>query len=461
MDYDLKLINGNILTDYGFINSVGIKNGSFKLKTKENWSSKKTVDLEGKYVIPGFIDSHTHMLTLGLQQSRLNFENINDINTVIDMVYKRSLNNDEKIIIGYNWDESLWKNHEYITKKDIDIVEKPVILYRIDLHMATLNSSALKLLNIDSKNGIINEELMRKIEYITEPNEEQIINALKKSIDIARSFGVTAFRDIVDLRTYNAYKNIESDVEVYKAIYNNFYFDGFGNNINDWGIKLFMDGSIGAGTAAHVNNKNLKMDENSLINIAYNYWNKNLPLAVHAIGEIAIDTTLKAFSKSPLKIRNSIEHFELMNNDTVNNVNDNTVISSQPNYLQWNNDNGLYENNLGKEWLSKNNSFRYILDSGKHLAFGSDCMPFNPFYGINFAINSKYDNQRINIFEAIKAYTYGSAYLLKKENYMGKIEDNYKADFIILDDNFFKNLNDISMYKPVETFINGISVFKR
>jgi len=85
--------------------------------------------------------------------------------------------------------------------------------------------------------------------------------------------------------------------------------------------------------------------------------------------------------------------------------------------LQWNIDNGLYENSLGKEWPSKNNSFRYILDSGKHLAFGSDCMPFNPFYGINFAINSKYTNQRINIFEAIKAYTYGSAYLLGKENY--------------------------------------------
>lgn len=460
MDYDLKLINGNILTDDGFIDSTGIKNGLFK-SLNGNGESKKTIDLEGKYVIPGFIDSHTHMLTLGLQQNRLNFENINDINTVIDMVYKRSLNSNEKIIIGYNWDESLWKNKEYITKNDIDITYKPVILYRRDLHMATLNSHALKLLNIDSKNGIINEELMRKIEYITEPDENEIIKSLNKSIDISKSFGVTAFRDIVDLRTYNAYKKINTDVAIYKTIYDNFYFNGFGSNSYDWGIKIFMDGSIGAGTAAHINNKNLKMGENSLLNIANNYWNKNLPLAVHAIGEIAIDTTLKVFSKSPKNIRNSIEHFELMNNNTINNVNDNTIISSQPNYLQWNIDNGLYENKLGKEWLSKNNSFRYILDSGKHLAFGSDCMPFNPFYGINFAINSKYTNQRINIFEAIKAYTHGSAYLLGKENYIGKIENNYKADFIILDNDFFKNLNDISLYKPVETFINGISVFKR
>ncbi len=460
MDYDLKLINGNILTDDGFIDSTGIKNGLFK-SLNGNSESKKTIDLEGKYVVPGFIDSHTHMLTLGLQQNRLNFENINDINTVIDMVYKRSLNSNEKIIIGYNWDESLWKNKEYITKNDIDITDKPVILYRRDLHMATLNTSALKLLNIDSKNGIINEELMRKIEYITEPDENEIINALNKSINISKSFGVTSFRDIVDLKTYYAYKKINTDITIYKAIYDNFYFNGFGNNPYDWGIKMFMDGSIGAGTAAHINNKNLKMDENSLLNIANNYWNKNLPLAIHAIGEIAIDTTLKVLSKSPKNIRDSIEHFELMNNDTINNVNDNTIISSQPNYLQWNIDNGLYENSLGKEWLSKNNSFRYILDSGKHLAFGSDCMPFNPFYGINFAINSKYTNQRINIFEAIKAYTYGSAYLLGKENYMGKIENNYKADFIILDNDFFKNLNDISMYKPVETFINGISVFKR
>ncbi len=458
MDYDLKLVNGNILTDDGFIDSAGIKNGLFS-SMKPHGPSKKTMDLNGKYVIPGFIDAHTHMLTLGLQQNKLNFENVNDISTIINMVYQRSLS-DEKIITGYNWDESLWHG-EYITKKDLDIVKKPVILYRRDLHTAALNSKALETLNIDSNNGIINEELMRKIEYITEPDENEIISALKKSIGISKSYGVTTFRDMVDLKTYNAYKNISSCVTIYKSIYSNFYFNGFGSNMGDLGIKIFMDGSIGSGTAAHINSKNLKMDTNSLIGMANSYWNKNLPLAVHAIGEVAIDTVLKAFSKSPGKIRNSVEHFELMNDDTINNVNDSTVISSQPNYLQWNNDNGMYENALGKEWLSKNNSFRHILDAGKHLAFGSDCMPFNPFYGINFAINSKYSNQRINIFEAIKAYTHGSAYLLGKEKYMGKIENNYRADFIILDDNFFKNLNDISMYKPVETFINGISVFKR
>ncbi len=102
MDYDLKLINGNILTNEGFIDSIGIKNGKIKsLNPRENESYKDVYDLNGKYVIPGFFDAHTHMLISGLQQIRLNFENINDINTVIYMVYKRSLLSNEKIIIGY------------------------------------------------------------------------------------------------------------------------------------------------------------------------------------------------------------------------------------------------------------------------------------------------------------------------------------------------------------------------
>ncbi len=461
MQYDLKIINGNILTEDGFIDSIGIKDGKItSLHPKQNESYKDLYDLDGKYVIPGFFDAHTHMLISGLQEIRLNLENVTDINKVIEIVYKRSLYTKEKIIIGYGWDESLWKNHEYIKKNDLDVTNLPVILFRKDLHMASLNTAALKLLNIDSKDGIINEELLRKIDYLTLPSEEEIINALNISIKKALSLGITSLRDIVDLKTYNAYKKIKTSLNIYKALYDNFYFEGFGKNNRDAGIKIFMDGSIGAKTAAHEDYKNLKMTSNQLYNLSKKYWDINIPVVVHAIGEIAIKETLFALLKSPQYIRNSIEHFELIEDPLIDMINDNTIISAQPNYLQWASPSGLYEHELGKEWLYKNNSFRSILDAKKHLAFGSDSMPMNPFYGINFAINSKYPNQKINIYEAINAYTNGSAYVLNKENSVGKIDINYDADFIVLNENIFK-LNNISNIKPLRTYIKGRLVYEK
>ncbi len=69
-----------------------------------------------------------------------------------------------------------------ILKKDLDITNRPVMLFRRGLHMASLNTAALKLLNIDSNDGIINEELLRKIDYITLPDENELMTALNISI---------------------------------------------------------------------------------------------------------------------------------------------------------------------------------------------------------------------------------------------------------------------------------------
>ncbi|MCL4330636.1 MAG: hypothetical protein M1533_06550 [Candidatus Thermoplasmatota archaeon] len=57
-------------------------------------------------------------------------------------------------------------------------------------------------------------------------------------------------------------------------------------------------------------------------------------------------------------------------------LDDNLVVSSQPNFLPQSYTGGFYENRLGREWPRSNNQFRPILDTGKPLAFGSDCMPF-------------------------------------------------------------------------------------
>ncbi|MEM0157663.1 MAG: amidohydrolase family protein, partial [Thermoplasmataceae archaeon] len=245
---------------------------------------------------------------------------------------------------------------------------------------------------------------------------------------------------------------------IFRTVYDREIFDGIGiTNQQDWGIKTFLDGSIGARTAAHGDwpAENLIRNWQEFENLCISIWSHNLPVAAHAIGENAVETAAKVFSNHSGRFRNSIEHFELMPDGILERLNESIVISSQPNFLEWAGKNGMYEDRLGKEWLTRNNPFRDILDGGLHLAFGSDTMPLGPMYGIHFAVNSEFSQQRIDLQEAIKCYTEGGAYLLGAENYMGKLEEGYLADMVFFDRDLNKETKNLKNIKPVNVLING------
>ncbi|MEM0136124.1 MAG: amidohydrolase family protein [Thermoplasmatales archaeon] len=109
--------------------------------------------------------------------------------------------------------------------------------------------------------------------------------------------------------------------------------------------------------------------------------------------------------------------------------------------------------------LNRNNTFRELIDANIPLVFGSDSMPLGPLYGIHYAVNSQFTNQRITIEEAIKCYTEGGAYLLGMENIMGKIEEGYLADFAVFENDLSKETGSIKNIKPVATVVDGRFVF--
>ncbi|MEM0136125.1 MAG: amidohydrolase family protein [Thermoplasmatales archaeon] len=333
--------------------SLGIKRGRIALVEeviKEHAKSKK--DMQGKLVTPGFVDSHTHLLLLGLEKTRVSLFSCKSLDEAVDRIRRESEGN-RKIIIAYKWDESLWGSHEYLERKDIDFTEKPVIAYRRDGHMATLNSAALRLVGKEtSRDGILKEEELRLLDPLVDPDPVERKNALIEAQKDALSNGVTAVRDMVDRATYDAYSRLENRIRIFRTVYDREMFQGIGvNNGNDWGIKTFLDGSIGARTAAHEGwaRKNLLMDDDQFDSLCRDIWSRNLPVAVHAIGEYAVGTAVRVLSRHSGRFRNSIEHFELMPDGVIESMNHSIVVSSQPNFLEWAGYGGMYEDRLGRE----------------------------------------------------------------------------------------------------------------
>jgi predicted amidohydrolase YtcJ len=224
---------------------------------------------------------------------------------------------------------------------------------------------------------------------------------------------------------------------------------GFGNEkLKIGSIKLFIDGSIGARTAAlsrpyndSPSTKGLLMaSKTELENKIKTIHNLGFQVAVHAIGDygiqIALDSLTSSLTENPRENhRHRIEHCELPNIDQIRSISSlSLILSMQPNFVgNWSGPEGLYHLRLGLERLKTNNPLRLILDNKIHLAFGSDCMPFNPFYGIWSAINHPIKENRITLIEAIKAYTSEAAYSSFEDKIKGSIEPGKLADVVVVD----------------------------
>jgi|GEM_PF-677374 predicted amidohydrolase YtcJ len=460
MDFDTLLYNGRVFDSD--TDTVGIKKG--RITFVGNYSnvavltSKRLIDLEGKTIVPGFIDSHTHMLTLGLSKVRVDLDGLSR-DDALSKIVDYSKTTEEKVVVGYGWDESIWKEKSYLNKDDLDIIDKPVVLFRKDMHMASVNSKALSIVGCEnSKDGIFKEEQLVLLAKLVEPSEDEMVRALNSSQALALKKGVVAVRDMQNIEAFMTLRKMNTSIKFYKVIFDRDYDTRVRFLDNEWGIKSFLDGSVGAGTVANLGfpNDNLKMDTNQFSSLARRFLSQGLPVAVHALGERATSVAISVFKEYNGKTRNSIEHCELVDEDLLVDIGDNIVISAQPNFLQWSHPRGLYEEKLGAHWLANNNLFRVFINMGKRLAFGSDCMPFGPNFGISEAIASEHPKQKISREEAIRAYTEGGAYLLGKEEVMGKIEIGYYADLaVFMEDYLTSGPEELKTAESLMTIVNG------
>ena len=228
---DLVLYNAVIYSvdsSFTIYQALAVKDGKIiELNTNDNilekYDAKEIDDLEGKFIFPGFIDSHCHFLNYGLGLQRANLVGTKSFEEVLEKVKDFSKKNLPSPlgevtglrpwIIGRGWDQNDWATKEYPNKAKLDLLfpNTPVILKRIDGHAALVNSAALKLAGItnDSKisggdfikdknglTGILIDNAVDLVEkIIPPPTKEQMKAALLMAQNNCFAAGLTTVDD--------------------------------------------------------------------------------------------------------------------------------------------------------------------------------------------------------------------------------------------------------------------------
>lgn len=428
-------------------------------------SDTQVISCKGQWVLPGFFDGHVHFLKVGLDRTFfVDLSGVRSLSEALEVLRARAEARPGEWVVARGWDESRWPEKRYLERADLDraVPKQPCLAVRVDGHMAAANTLALARGGgpegqfVNWERGHLWEEAVDKILALVRPKRETLVEAAAEASRFASSLGVTAVADMggtpQDLAAYQVAERrglLRTRVFAYLSVDLLPHLTALGIQ-RGWGspclrlvgVKAFVDGSIGAKTAAllepyrgELGRGRVLLGRGELARIWRKVMEAGLQLAVHAIGDRAIEEVLAAARLSGVGFhdRHRIEHVELPTPAQLRRLHDlGLVASMQPNFLQWSGPGGMYEERLGPGRVARIDPHRWVLEEGIPLAFGSDGMPMGPLYGIGLALNPPHPVQRVTVEEALTAYTQGAAYATFAEDEVGTIAPGKWADLVVL-----------------------------
>jgi predicted amidohydrolase YtcJ len=405
------------------------------------------INAQKRRIIPGMTDSHTHIVSGGLQLNRLSLRNAENKQAFIDAIAAAARNTRPgEWILGGRYSVESWDQPASPTRHWIDSVTRdiPVFLSRMDGHQALANSAALKRAGITADGppdptggeierdpvtkeptGILKESAMHLVSrLIPSPNEDQRFAALLQAMSYANSLGVTTVHDMSDPDDLAVFARADRESRLTLRITSYPQFGDWENALpritesnqsaspmfRVAGMKQYMDGSLGSRTAymreaftdatsdmpyprgqltAWASSSDFQKQVTRLMY-------EDFQPAVHAIGDQANHLVLNAYELAKkLSSKNSlplprIEHVQhLLVDDIPRFAKIGVVASMQPYHKS---DDGRYaERAIGRERLSGSYAFRQLVDSGALVIFGSDwpVVTIDPFPGIDAAVSAR------------------------------------------------------------------------
>lgn len=490
--------------------------GSNRETMKYRADSTTMLDMQGRFITPGFIDSHIHMLQGGLDLTSVQLRGAATPEEFIRRMADFAAGlKPGTWIVGGNWDEKDWGRMPEKGWIDSVTPENPVFVSRLDGHMGLANSLAMKLAGVDrtvkdvsggaigrnaagEPTGIFRDNAMDLIyNKIPPASEEETDDALVAAMNYFAGNGVTSVHG-VDAGAYlNAIERVRSKNGLITRIYAMVplsYWKQLAEKIgsagkgDDWvkmgGVKGFVDGSLGSHTAAFLEPYTDQATDSGLfVNTTEDLyrWISNsdsagLQVMIHAIGDRAINFLLNTYEQVEKENgdrdrRFRIEHSQhIAPSDIPRFASLKVIASMQPYHCI---DDGRWaEKYIGQERIKTTYAFRSLLDSGAILAFGSDwpVAPATPLEGIYAAVTRRtlddknpggwVPEQKITVEEALRAYTSDAAYASFEENIKGTIEPGKLADFVILDQDITA-IDPISIrdVKILQTYVAGRKVY--
>jgi predicted amidohydrolase YtcJ len=485
-------------------------------------TATKVVDLNGKRMLPGFIDNHTHFMNGGFQLQSVDLRHAKSETEFANLIRERAEQHPDRWITGGDWDHDNWPGGNLPVR---DLVDKftpstPVFVSRYDGHMALANSQALKLAGIDKTTadppggtivhdkvtgeptGVLKDAAMSFVyAKIPDASEQEMIEAARLGLAEARRHGVTSIQDVssgADVRVYQILRDrgeLTSRFHCRLPLSQWQHLAAAGIKVpfgDEWvrlgSMKEFADGSLGSSTAlffepftSDPGTCGLASDvvlDGKLEKWALDADKAGLQLSIHAIGDSANSLMLDLFEKivktNPAWDRRfRIEHAQHIRPQDFQRFAKLGVIASVQPYHAI--DDGRWaEKRIGRERCKTTYPFRTFLDSGVKMCFGSDwtVAPLDPILGMYAAVtrrtidgatpNGWFPEQRVTVKEAVEAYTINCAYAVFEEKEKGSITRGKMADFVVLAD-------DILTIDPVRietarvamTVVGGKIVFEQ
>jgi predicted amidohydrolase YtcJ len=483
-------------------------------------SDTEVIRSPGGLVVPGFIDSHVHLLPSGFELSAVQLRNAPTPEEFTRRIGEFAAGLEPGAwITGGTWDHHNWGG-ELPHRDWIDAVtpDNPVMVVRLDGHMVLANSLALELAGVDSTTenvpggeivrdadgaptGVLKDNAMGLVEQvIPAPTAEQRDNALLAAMTYLASHGVTTVHDMsYDWEGLATYRRLHGRGELETRIYANVPIatweemaaevDAHGVG-DEWlrigGVKGFMDGSLGSHTAAFFADFTDTPGERGffitepadmqLMALAADA--RGLQLNIHAIGDRANAALLDIFDavaqqNGKRDRRSRIEHAQHLRPQEISRIATTGVIPSMQPYHAI--DDGRWADKvIGAERARYTYAFRSLLDAGARLAFGSDwsVAPAEPLAGIHAATTRRtldgahpggwVPEEKITVEEALAAYTRNGAYASFEEGIKGTLAPGKLADMVLLDQDITRiAVEDIPETSVVRTIVDGVTVYRR
>jgi predicted amidohydrolase YtcJ len=482
-------------------------------------SAVTVIDARGQMVTPGFTDAHVHFVDGGFALASVQLRDAGSKAEFIRRIrdYARTLPKGAWVTNG-DWDHTNWGG-ELPERSWIDSVtpNNPVWINRLDGHMSLANSLTLRLAKVDASatavsggeivrnaagelSGVFKDNAMDLIwRAVPQPPAPMEDRALDTAMAYVASYGVTSVHNMGTWSDVAVFERARQSGRLRTRIYastplaewqklrDTIAARGRGD---DWlrigGLKGFVDGSLGARTAAMFDGYTDKPDQRGLfVTPPESLYARvlaadkaGLQVMVHAIGDRAISTQLDIFARVAKENgardrRFRIEHAQhIAARDMGRFARLGVIASMQPYHAI---DDGRWATPLiGDDRASRTYAFRSLLDSKAALAFGSDWFVAPPrvMDGIYAAVTRRtlddrnptgwVPSQKISVEDALRAYTAGGAYAGFDEANRGTLQIGMLADFVILE-------RDITAMPPAElrsvrvmrTVVGGRTVFER
>ncbi|GFE78516.1 amidohydrolase [Steroidobacter agaridevorans] len=474
----------------------------------------RIVDLKGAFVMPGFMDNHTHFLRASFGLSSPELRTAKTKQEFVDRIARSAKAlRPGQWLQGGNWDEQMWGG-ELPSRQWIDAVtpNTPVAVVRLDQHVALLNSLALQLARIDRNTpdpegglivrdekgeptGLIKDKAKDLLKAaIPTPSDADIDAAIGVGSAHALSKGVTQVHVTeLDWVTHESLRRLRKANKIGMRFYSFVPLEdwrkldalveaeGRGDDWVRWGaLKGLVDGSLGSRTAMFhepyaddpSNHGIYRTPPEKLRELILGADAAGLHITVHAIGDEGNDQVLGMFEEAIAKNgardrRFRIEHAQhLLASDVPRFAKMNIIASMQPYHAI---DDGRWAiKPLGPERLHTAWAVRSLLDAKAKVTFGSDwpVAPIDPLLGIGAAVlrqtidganpSGWVPEQKITVQEALTAYTTTNAYAGYQEDRLGLIAPGYLADLTILDTDLTSCAPEqITRAKVLSTLVDG------